>query len=189
VARPKSEDKRNAILNAATRLFAERGLATPTSEISKRAGVAEGTLFKYFETKDELINHLYRGIKLELAHAMMWDFPRKESLRTRMQHVWDRYVNWGVAHSEQRKVLPQLLVSETLTKESREAGSAPFAEIQAMTGDAIRRRVLRPGRSPRGTYVEVVRSSGRGDGWILWRNTQARRRNIAIADFQCIGPA
>jgi hypothetical protein len=40
VARPKSEDKRNAILDAATRLFAERGLtAAPTSEISKQAGV------------------------------------------------------------------------------------------------------------------------------------------------------
>jgi aryl-alcohol dehydrogenase-like predicted oxidoreductase len=35
VARPKSEDKRNAILEAATRLFAERGLtAAPTSEMA-----------------------------------------------------------------------------------------------------------------------------------------------------------
>jgi len=60
-ARPKSEDKRNAILDAATRLFAERGLtAAPTSEISKQAGIAEGTLFTYFKTKDDLINALYR---------------------------------------------------------------------------------------------------------------------------------
>ena len=50
MARPKSEDKRNAILDAATRVFAERGLtAAPTSEISKQAGVAEETLFTYFE--------------------------------------------------------------------------------------------------------------------------------------------
>jgi DNA-binding transcriptional regulator YbjK len=57
VARPKSEDKRNAILDAATRLFAKRGLtAAPRSEISKQAGVAEGTLFTYFKTKDDLIN-------------------------------------------------------------------------------------------------------------------------------------
>jgi AcrR family transcriptional regulator len=78
VARPKSEDKRNAILDAATRLFAERGLAAaPTSEISSLAGVAEGTLFTYFGTKDELINSLYRELKLELADAMMSDFPRK----------------------------------------------------------------------------------------------------------------
>jgi AcrR family transcriptional regulator len=64
VARPKSEDKRNAILDAATRLFAERGLAAaPTSEISNWAGVAEGTLFTYFRPKDDLINSLYRKIQ------------------------------------------------------------------------------------------------------------------------------
>jgi AcrR family transcriptional regulator len=144
VARPKSEDKRNAILDAATRLFAERGLAAaPTSEISKRAGVAEGTLFTYFGTKDELINSLYREIKLELADAMMSDFPRKKNIRTRLRHVWDRYVNWGIANPKQHKVLAQLQVSEVLTKESREAGSAPFVEFQIMIRDAIEQRVFR----------------------------------------------
>jgi AcrR family transcriptional regulator len=144
VARPKSEDKRNAILDAATRLFAERGLtAAPTSEISKQAGIAEGTLFTYFKTKDDLINALYREIKLELADAMMSDFPRKKNVRTRVRHVWDRYVNWGIANAKQRKVLAQLTVSEALTKESRDAGSAPFVELQAMIRAAIEQRVFR----------------------------------------------
>jgi AcrR family transcriptional regulator len=144
VARPKSEDKRNAILDAATRLFAERGLAAaPTSEISNWAGVAEGTLFTYFRTKDDLINSLYREIKLELADAMMSDFPRKKNVRTRLRHVWDRYVNWGIANPDQRKVLAQLQVSEVLTKESRDAGSAPFVEFQTMIRDAIEQHVFR----------------------------------------------
>jgi AcrR family transcriptional regulator len=144
VARPKSEDKRSAILDAATRLFAERGLAAaPTSEISKRAGVAEGTLFTYFETKDDLINSLYREIKLELADAMMSDFPRKKNVRTRLRHVWDRYVNWGIANPKQRKVLAQLQVSEVLTKESKDAGGAPFVEFQTMIRDAIEQRIFR----------------------------------------------
>jgi AcrR family transcriptional regulator len=144
VARPKSEDKRSAILDAATRLFAERGLAAaPTSEISKRAGVAEGTLFTYFETKDDLINSLYREIKLELADAMMSDFFRKKNVRTRLRHVWDRYVNWGIVNPKQRKVLAQLTVSEVLTKESRDAGSAPFVEFQIMIRDAIEQRIFR----------------------------------------------
>ena len=144
MARPKSEDKRSAILDAATRLFAERGLAAaPTSEISKRAGVAEGTLFTYFETKDDLINSLYREIKLELADAMMSDFPRKKNVRTRLRHVWDRYVNWGIANPKQRKVLAQLQVSEVLTKESKDAGGAPFIEFQIMIRDAIEQRVFR----------------------------------------------
>jgi len=144
VARPKSEDKRNAILDAATRLFAERGLVgAPTSEISKLADVAEGTLFTYFETKDDLINSLYREIKLELADAMMSDFPRKKNVRTRLRHVWDRYINWGIANPKQRKVLAQLQVSEVLTKESKAAGGAPFAEFQTMIRDAIDGRVFR----------------------------------------------
>ena len=144
MARPRSEDKRNAILEAATRLFAERGLtAAPTSEISKQAGVAEGTLFTYFKTKDDLINALYREIKLELADAMMSDFPRKKDVRARLRHVWDGYVSWGIANPKQRKVLGQLQVSEVLTKESRSAGGAPFVEFQTMIREAIEQRLFR----------------------------------------------
>ena len=144
MARPKSEDKRNAIIDAATRLFAERGLtAAPTSEISNQAGVAEGTLFTYFKTKDDLINALYREIKLELADAMMSDFPRKKNVRTKLRHVWDRYVNWGIANSEQRKALAQFQVSEVVTKESKDAGGAPFVEFQTMIRDAIEQRIFR----------------------------------------------
>ena len=144
MARPRSEDKRNAILEAATRVFAKRGLtAAPTSEISKQAGIAEGTLFTYFETKDDLINALYRELKLELADAMMSGFPRKKSVRIRLRHVWDRYVSWGVANPDQRKVLAQLTVSEVLTKESRDAAGAPFVEFQTTIRDAIEQRVFR----------------------------------------------
>jgi AcrR family transcriptional regulator len=144
VARPRSEDKRNAIFDAATRLFAERGLtAAPTSEISKQAGVAEGTLFTYFKTKDDLLNALYRELKLDLAGAMMSDFPRKKHVRIRLRHVWDRYVNWGIANPKQRKVLAQLTVSEVLTEDSRSAAGAPFVELQSMIRDAIEQRVFR----------------------------------------------
>src|ERR1700682_1998817 len=144
LSRSKSEDKRNAILEAATRVFAERGLtAAPTSEISKQARIAEGTLFTYFKTKDDLINALYREIKLELADAMMSGFPRKKSVRTRLRHVWDGYVNWGVANREKRRVLAQLQVSGMLSKESIEAGSAPFVEMQNMIRDAVKRHIFR----------------------------------------------
>src|SRR5438105_815975 len=98
MAKPKSEDRRNAILSAAAQVFAERGMGAPTAAISSVAEVAEGSLFTYFKTKDDLINALYREIKLELGDAMMSDFPRKKSLRHRLEHVWNRYVDWGVAN-------------------------------------------------------------------------------------------
>lgn len=56
MARPRSEEKQQALLQAATDIFAEQGLAAPTSAIARKAGVSEGTLFRYFENKDVLLS-------------------------------------------------------------------------------------------------------------------------------------
>ncbi len=79
MARPKSEEKRNAILAAATEVFAERGLGAPTAAISAAARVGEGTLFTYFETKEDLLNALYGDIKIGVADVLMAGFPRTTS--------------------------------------------------------------------------------------------------------------
>jgi AcrR family transcriptional regulator len=142
MARAKSADKRNAILSAATAVFSERGLGAATSAISHAAGVAEGTLFTYFKTKDDLVNALYCEIKLELADAMMSDFPRRASVRLRFQHVWDRYAEWGIANPEQYRVLQQITVWGGLTDESRRAGIAPFLEIEKVAETAVADRVF-----------------------------------------------
>jgi AcrR family transcriptional regulator len=62
------EDKKAALLKAALKLFTERGFhGTSTAQISKEAGVATGTLFNYFPTKEDLINGLYFEVKGELS--------------------------------------------------------------------------------------------------------------------------
>src|SRR3981081_923318 len=103
MAKPKSEDKRNAILSAATQVFAERGLGAPTAAITSAAGIAEGSLFTHFKTKDELINAMYRELKLELADAIMSSFPRKQSVRHRLEHVWNGYVHTGASQTRSSK--------------------------------------------------------------------------------------
>jgi AcrR family transcriptional regulator len=143
MAKPKSEDKRNAILSAAAQVFAERGLGAPTAAITKAAGIAEGSLFTYFKTKDALINALYCELKLELADSMMSGFPRKQSVRHRLEHAWNGYVHWGVANPDQQKVLKQIQVWSGLTQESKQAGSTPFTEFQKMTEDAVAQKIYK----------------------------------------------
>ncbi len=143
VSSPKSEDKRNAILSAAIQVFAERGLGAPTAAITSAAGIAEGSLFTYFKTKDELINALYRELKVELADSMMSGFPRKQSVRHRLEHVWNGYVQWGVANPDHQRVLKQIQVWGGLTQESKQAGSAPFTEMQRMTEDALTQKIYK----------------------------------------------
>src|SRR5437588_5043490 len=123
MARPKSGGKRQAILSAATNIFAERGIGAPTSAISSAAGVAEGTLFMYFPSKDELVNAVYREIKKEMVERMMSGFPRDAKVRDRLRHVWDNYVRWGAANLMQHRALKQIEVWSGLTRESIEAGS------------------------------------------------------------------
>jgi AcrR family transcriptional regulator len=49
-------EKQQRILEAAVEVFAERGFAgASTNEIAKRAGVAEGTIFKHYKTKKDLL--------------------------------------------------------------------------------------------------------------------------------------
>ena len=141
--RIKSEDKRNAILTSATHVFAERGLSAPTLAISTHARISEGSLFTYFKTKDELVNALYQQIKLELADAMMSGFPRRQSVKHRLKHVWDRYVEWGVNNPLQQRVLKQIDLHGALSEESKAAGMTPFLEVQKMADDAIEQRMLR----------------------------------------------
>lgn len=143
MARPKSEDKRDAIVAAAIQVFAERGLSSPTSAISKAAGVAEGTLFTYFPTKDDLINGLYREIKMQIATALMSGFPKNKDTRSRFKHIWESFVNWGVSHPESRKVLLQLSVSERLTEETRALARAPFVEFHAAAEEAIAQGIVK----------------------------------------------
>jgi hypothetical protein len=64
MARPLSEEKRTAILEATAEVVAMLGVSAPTAKIAKEAGVAEGTLFTYFANKDELLNGLYLELKM-----------------------------------------------------------------------------------------------------------------------------
>jgi AcrR family transcriptional regulator len=137
MARAKSEDKRRAILAAAEEVIGEQGTGAPTARIARRAGVAEGTLFTYFATKDELLNQLYLELKGGLRDAMMTGYPHAGTLRERTRHLWGAYVGWGVVHPHGGRALAQLKVSDRITDETRAEGSAAFAEMEALIARTV----------------------------------------------------
>ena len=157
MARPLSEQKREAILEAAVLLFARRGVwSTPTSAISAAARVAEGTLFTYFPTKEMLVNTVYAALKHELADALLSAYPKAADARVRFRHIWDRYVQWGVAHPEKFGVLVQLQASELISAESRPLGAAEFKEFDRLAKDSIRKKRIRNHPLP---YLAAVMTS------------------------------
>ncbi len=132
MARPRSDDKRNAILAAATRVIASQGLSASTAMIAKEAGVSNGSLFTYFETKADLLNRLYIELKEEIAEVVAKEPHQGTSLRDRTFHMWSRWGHWAVTFPEKQKALTLLTVADDITPESHQAGHDAFKEIREL---------------------------------------------------------
>jgi len=143
MARPLSEDRRSALLEAAAAVFAEHGLQAPTALISKTAKVSEGSFFTYFKTKDELIAALYQRLRLDLASAVMGGFPSRGSIRERLEHVWTGYVSWGAANPVERRALRHVTMSKAIGPAVRAESGVLFAEVERLHQDAIDQRKMR----------------------------------------------
>ncbi|MDL2271438.1 TetR/AcrR family transcriptional regulator [Desulfovibrio sp. OttesenSCG-928-I05] len=64
-------DVRERILNAALTLFSANGFSgTTSSALARGAGIAEGTLFRHFRSKHEILLTLLRKVKGELIHSV-----------------------------------------------------------------------------------------------------------------------
>ncbi|CAE1136301.1 TetR/AcrR family transcriptional regulator [Xanthomonas euroxanthea] len=130
MARPRSEEKRLALLHAAAETIAAHGLASsPTSLIAKQAGVAEGTLFRYFATKDELWNELYVHIKQQMCDAVSASHRPSDPLKHRVEALWGTYIEWGLANPIASKAVNQLGVSSVITAETTATTDAMFPEL------------------------------------------------------------
>jgi len=137
VARPRSPDKHEAILAAAARALAEDGATATTARIARLAGVAEGTVFTYFETKDALLNALYVSLKADMREAMMTGFPEHAPAEQAVRHAWNGYVSWGVANPDGRRALQQLGVSGRIDDANRAAGAEGFGAIRALLREQV----------------------------------------------------
>lgn len=94
-------DKREAILAAALSLFAERGFhGTAVPLVAEKAGVGAGTIYRYFESKEALVNALYQQCKTELARQLFEDFPHDLPVREQFKLYWHKMVAYAMANRE-----------------------------------------------------------------------------------------
>src|SRR5205807_37791 len=74
-------DRRVELLKIAREIFAEKGFeATTISEIVSRAGVAQGTFYWYFPSKNSLIRTLAEEMQDQIKYALLSFYSRTEDL-------------------------------------------------------------------------------------------------------------
>jgi AcrR family transcriptional regulator len=91
--------KLHAILGAALDLFEERGYGgTPVPQVAERAGVAVGTLYRYFPGKEGLVNALYRHWKHAFADAIFAAVEPGLAPRVAFERIWGALAAFASTH-------------------------------------------------------------------------------------------
>jgi AcrR family transcriptional regulator len=105
-------EKIRKILDTALRLFVECGFhGTPTSKIALEAGVANGTLFNKFATKDELILALYIDIKTRMMEYVAQNTMSGNSLKENMKGAYLASMYWALDNKNEFRFVEQFKTS------------------------------------------------------------------------------
>lgn len=89
--RPRIKDKRTAILQAALKVFAEGGVnGVPMPVLAEQAGVGTGTIYRYFDSKETLVNELFREEKQALHLSLYRDLDLSRPARELFDVIWQR---------------------------------------------------------------------------------------------------
>lgn len=139
MARPLSPIKRKRILSAATQLIAESGVGVSTASIAKTANLAEGTLFTYFPTKDDLFNELYLDLSRNLAHSLVDEYPKHGTSKDHIAHLMKKLIDWGVDHRMGSSTKKRLKVSGKITSETQRHSAALFQEFRLTVEQGLRK--------------------------------------------------
>jgi AcrR family transcriptional regulator len=111
--------KRDDILSATLKLISEHGFhGTPMSMIAKEAGVGAGTIYRYFENKEALINELFLELKREISLAMLAGFSGDETTEDQFRRVWLNTFRYCVQNPAEMIFLEQYHNSPFLTPET-----------------------------------------------------------------------
>lgn len=119
-------DKGELILATASRLFVEGGLEVPMAEIAREAGVATGSIYNYFRSKDELILAIYRRIGEETSEAVALPVDKTLPHRERLTGYFERYIDFVWADPVRAAMLEYLSNAPVIPRSEAEAIFGPL---------------------------------------------------------------
>jgi AcrR family transcriptional regulator len=160
-----AEPKREAILAAALELFSEHtfeGCAVPL--IAERAGVATGTIYRYFDGKEALVNAVYQRWKGRLAADLLAAASPDQTARQQFHAWWTGLARFATEHPVAFSFLElhhhEPYLDETSRRLAAEIDGAAVATVEQGQRDGV----MRAGAAPLlvalvfGAFCGVVRA-------------------------------
>ena len=161
----KPTNKREAVMAAALELFVERGFfGTAVPEIADKAGVGAGTIYRYFASKEVLVNEIYRAEKMRWGQVLVASVPTATA-RELFRSLWMRMARFVVDNQQSFVFMELHHHARYLDAESR-ALEQRMLDLFANVITAAQARGELKAAPPRllmaivmGSFIGVVRSS------------------------------
>lgn len=107
-----STDKRSSILESTLRLIRQFGFhGTSMNQIAQEAQVATGTIYHYFESKEDLILAAFAHCEALLYQSIFHDDDRGVPYPQRLERIWVNLVSFYTAHADVLSFLEQFYSS------------------------------------------------------------------------------
>ena len=131
--RVKDLNKVDIIFKASLELIKKEGIAGLTmSKLAKTAGLATGTLYIYFKSKEELLNQLYSTLYKDSASRFMTGYDPGEPFLKGLKKVWINYLKHRIEHYEESVFLEQYYRSPYISTKEIQMAEFMKSPVQQM---------------------------------------------------------
>ena len=142
--KPKDDDKLDAIAQATFALVEQAGLSGLTmAAIARQAGIATGTLYVYYRSKEDLLNALYESAKGSTIEQVKLGFDANAPFRSRFQRMWLNLVRHRLARYAEAVFQEQYYNSPWFSETSRQLSARFVADWFAIFDDGRAQLILK----------------------------------------------
>lgn len=128
-------DKREAILRAAIKVFARRGyFNSKVADVAKEAGIADGTVYLYFKSKDEILHSIFDKAMAEFIEEGKRELAELEDPKEKLRRIAELHLERLGADRDMAVVFQvELRGSTKFMQEFSAAGFAEYLDIIQQT--------------------------------------------------------
>ena len=142
--KPRDPQKIDRIHQATLALVSEIGLASLTmSKIGKAAKVGMGTIYTYFESKEEIINSLYQSLKRKHAEEIYINFDKAQSFSPNFYVIFHAFFQNCYHREAEYFFLEQCRASPLLSLDSIVLEEVVFAKMNTLLDEGKAEKIVK----------------------------------------------
>jgi AcrR family transcriptional regulator len=123
-------DKKEQVITTTLRLIASQSIqATPMSQIAKESGVAIGTIYHHFKSKEDILKEIYLRIKKDFHEIIKRELSDSNSEKENFTSVWKGLYFYYLNNPLNFNFLQQVTNSPAIDKETKAEGLSYYTEI------------------------------------------------------------